>query len=78
MLKSKKVLMFISGILVVTVGAFGLWIWTTPVRVSLAQAADPSATPGSQVKQAWNAYRDFFLNAFASRLGVSSDKVKEA
>jgi hypothetical protein len=75
---SKKLIVFIAGLLVVTVGALGLWIWTTPVRVSLAQASSPTATPGASTKNAWTAYRDFFLNAFASHLGVSSDKVKEA
>ncbi len=78
MFKSKKAFLLIGGFLAVMLGALGLWIWTTPVRVSLAQAADPTATPGSQAKNAWIAYRDFFLNAFASRLGVSSDQVKEA
>ncbi len=78
MFKSKKVFILIGGVLIVTLGALGLWIWTTPARVSLAQAADPTTTPGSQAKNTWAAYRDFFLNAFASRLGVSTDKVKEA
>jgi len=83
MKNSHKIWIITGCVLVITLagaGALGLWAWTTPVRTALAQQAGPTATPGTgnTVQKTWQAYRDFFIQQFASRLGVTTDKVKEA
>jgi hypothetical protein len=77
---SKKVLAVIAGLFLITVIAGGLLIAIPPVRVSMAQAPTPSAQPptGSTAQNGLNNYRNFFLNVFANRLGLTIEKVKEA
>ncbi len=77
---SKKILIGIAGVLVLGAIAAGLFVALSPVPISFAQEPTPTVPPGSglSVKGGLGEYTDFFLNAFASHLGVSIDRVKEA
>lgn len=80
MFTSKTVLIGIIGVLAVTLIAAGMLVAFSPARISFAQAPTPTAPPatGAPANGGLNSYTVSFLNAFASRLGVTVDKVKEA
>ena len=80
MFTTKKILIGIAGVLAIVVVAAGLLVALSPTRISFAQAPSPTAPPGpgAPAKAGLSGYTDFFLNAFANRLGVTADKVKEA
>jgi len=93
MSRSKKIWIGIGGLLVVALLSTGLWWAAAPTGVSLAQSPSPTApaapsapaaptdqgtTTTNTLKDKWAAYQEAFLNAFATRLGTTVDKVKEA
>lgn len=73
--KTKKIFLILGGILAVTALAFGAWLAASPIQSALAQVPTPTPEPG---KAPLGEYRDLFLEAFASRLGVTLEKIKEA
>ncbi len=75
MTKTKKILLTLGGILIVTALAFGAWLAASPIQGVLAQEPTPTPEAG---KGPLGAYQDLFLEAFAKRLGVTLEKIKEA
>ncbi len=81
---TKKFFLAIGGVLAIAVLATGLWWVNSPTQVSFAQAPIPTTpaypAPADQAgtQSNWQAYQETFLNAFASKLGVTLDKLKEA
>lgn len=80
MFTRKKILIGIAGILVIAVVAGGLLVALSPAGISFAQSPSPTAPPSSAAPatNGPNNYTDFFLNALATRLGTTVDKIKEA
>ena len=84
----KIVIGAVAGLLVLAViAAGGLFLAVTRGLAQTPSTTDtpaatqsPSATqaPGAAPQNTVQSYEDFFLNAFANRLGVAQDKVKEA
>lgn len=75
MTKNKKILLAIGGFLALAAVALGAWLVASPIQSALAQEPTPTPEPG---KAPLGEYRDLFLEAFASRLGVTLEKIKEA
>lgn len=89
MTKTMKIIIAaVAGLLVLgVIAAGGLFLAVTKGFAQTPSATDtpaatqaPAATaqPGATTQNSGQAYEDFFLNAFANRLGVTVDKIKEA
>lgn len=80
MTMTKKIALSIGTLMVIAILAMGMWLIASPAQVSQAQA--PYPTPQTELAPpangTWADYRDYFLNAFAQRLGITLDKLKEA
>ena len=78
MAKTKILWISIAALSVIGVLALGLTLAAIPAIRAFAQAPTPSAAPGAPVNNTWSVYEQSFMNAFATRLGITVDKVKEA
>jgi lambda repressor-like predicted transcriptional regulator len=75
MSRTKKIFLTLGGILAVVAVVFGAWLVASPIQAVLAQEPTPTPEPG---EGRLGEYQRLFLEAFASRLGVTLEKVKEA
>ena len=78
MAKTKILWISIAALSVIGVLTLGLTLAFIPAIRTFAQAPTPQPTPGVSVKNTWSVYEESFMSAFAARLGVTADKVKEA
>jgi AraC-like DNA-binding protein len=80
MSKKKIIAIGVAGFLGLVALTVGAWMVFSPAIVSFAQEPTPTTEPGQALptEGGFGAYRDYFLNQFATHLGVTLDKIKTA